>query len=161
MDSKKTTNVTHNTQQYDKRTLIIVGSIIGAIVLSVIFYQAGYSAGVASAPTESQTTQTVTEDSITESEPEPEPRELITLTGTGQQAAGPVELVSGLATVKLKHTGDSNFSIWVLDKNGDNVELLVNEIGSFDGSKAFQVPNDGKYTLDVSADGPWEVTIQQ
>ncbi len=157
MSSKNTTSVTHKTEQYDKRTLIIVGSIIGIIILGIIFYQAGYGAGVASAPTDSQATK----DTVVEAEPEPEPREPIVLSGTGQQAPDPVELVAGLATVKMKHSGESNFSIWVLDKYADRVELLVNEIGPFDGSKAFQVPADGKYTLDISADGPWEVTIQQ
>lgn len=160
MTSKNSTNITHTTQPYDKRALIIVGSIIGALIFGMLFYQAGFSAGVASVPAEQEPTAIdTTQDAVEEAEPEP--REPIVLNGAGQQAADPVELIAGLATVKMKHSGESNFSIWVLDKYADRIELLVNEIGPFDGSKAFQVPADGTYTLDVAADGSWEVTIQQ
>lgn len=49
----------------------------------------------------------------------------------------------------------------MLDEYGDKVELLVNETGNFDGSKAFQIPSSGRYVLDVSADGPWVIVFQQ
>lgn len=160
MSSKNTTNVTYTSQQYNKRALIIVGSIIGVIILAALFYQAGYSAGVGSMPTNTQQT-TVSDVKETVLEEEVKPREPISLSGTGQQATEPIDLVAGLATVKIKHSGERHFSIWVLDKNADRVELLVNETGAFDGSKAFQVPASDKYILDVSADGPWEVAISQ
>jgi hypothetical protein len=57
----------------------------------------------------------------------------------------------------MTHDGDSNFAVWLLDDEGDKVELLVNEIGEFDGSKAVSIRKSGIYLLDISADGNWEI----
>jgi hypothetical protein len=85
----------------------------------------------------------------------------IALSGTGQQATKKFNLKSGLAVFTMKHTGSSNFAINLLDSSGESVDLLVNEIGSFSGKKALGIPADGQYLLDVTADGPWSVTISQ
>jgi hypothetical protein len=85
----------------------------------------------------------------------------IHLSGTGQQASQKFNLDSGLAIFNMKHTGSSNFAIWLLDNMGNKEELLVNEIGSFDGGKAVHISTAGNYVLDISADGPWTIDIQQ
>jgi hypothetical protein len=85
----------------------------------------------------------------------------IDLTGTGQQASQKFHLTSGLAIFNMKHSGESNFAIWLLDSNGNKVDLMVNEIGSFDGSKAEHITTAGDYVLDITADGPWTVEVQQ
>ena len=95
--------------------------------------------------------------------PEPEPQP-ITLSGTGPQASEAFELESGLAVVRLSHQGASNFIVHLLD--GDSGEQLgaslVNRIGTFDGSTAFATGNPtAPYVLDVDADGPWSVTVEQ
>jgi hypothetical protein len=82
----------------------------------------------------------------------------ITLTGKGQQASKPFYLSGGLTTFKMTHDGSSNFAIWLMDAKGNKQELLVNEIGSFDGSKAVGVKT-GVYLLDISADGNWKVDV--
>ncbi|MDI6885804.1 MAG: hypothetical protein QMD22_05555 [archaeon] len=61
----------------------------------------------------------------------------------------------------MTHDGDSNFAVRLLDDEGDKVDLLVNEIGEFDGSKAVGIKKQGDYILDVSADGRWTITIEQ
>ena len=99
------------------------------------------------------------------SEEEPQPEEEgrssagINLTGSGQTATEPFELESGLAVFRMAHQGNRNFIVWLLDSNGRRVDLLVNEIGSFSGSKAVQIPRDGTYLLQVQADGPWSVQV--
>lgn len=140
----------------------IISLIILALALAFISFQVGHSAGVASVDQSSDISPEIVfhEDSSDPATPA-EPLDPVTLSGTGQTATDPVELIAGLTTVKIKHSGEGHFSIWVLDESGENVELLVNETGFFDGSKAFQIPSNGKYVLDVSADGPWEVVIQQ
>jgi len=90
--------------------------------------------------------------------PEPSP---ITLSGTGQQASKKFSLESGLSIFKMTHTGTSNFAVILMDSDGQRVELLVNDIGKFDGSKAVGIAKKGEYILDVSADGKWTVTIEQ
>lgn len=99
----------------------------------------------------------------TEPAPEaaPEPAKPISLSGTGQAATEKFELKAGLATAKMTHQGSSNFSIFLMNSKGERTELLVNEIGDFDGSKALTIPSDGQYLLDVSASGPWTVEIKQ
>jgi hypothetical protein len=42
----------------------------------------------------------------------------------------------------MSHDGDSNFAVWLLDDEGDKVELLVNEIGEFGGSKAVGIKDN-------------------
>lgn len=83
-----------------------------------------------------------------------------TFTGSSQSAAGPIELKSGLARFALKHSGDGNFALWLIDDSGDNVALLANDIGPFDGSKAEQVL-DGIYWFDVTANGNWSIEVTQ
>ncbi len=83
------------------------------------------------------------------------------ITGRGQQVSQVLALTEGLARIQMTHDGQSNFAIWLLDENGSPVDLLVNEIGSFDGSTALQIPGDGNYILDVAADGNWTIAIAQ
>ena len=66
------------------------------------------------------------------------------------------------------HDGGSNFAVELLDEEGQLVDFLVNEIGSFDGSKAVGVKEGalfgaqpGTHILNVTADGNWTVTIEQ
>ena len=82
------------------------------------------------------------------------------LTGQGQQATALFSLKKGLVTFKMTHEGQSNWAPILLDNNGSRVELLANEIGNFDGSKAVRISRDGIYLLDVTADGNWTFTIE-
>jgi len=70
-------------------------------------------------------------------------------------------LKGGLATFKMTHDGKSNFAIKLLDSDGNMVDLLVNEIGNFNGSKAARIDQVGLYLLDIAADGNWSVSIAQ
>lgn len=90
--------------------------------------------------------------------PEPNP---IKLSGTSQQASQKFSLENGLSVFKMTHTGTSNFAVVLMDSDGQRVELLVDEIGKFDGAKAVGIANKGEYILDVSADGKWTITIEQ
>lgn len=84
----------------------------------------------------------------------------ISLSGSGQQATDQFELESGLAIFSMTHQGQGNFAVELLDEGGETVDLPANVIGSFDGSSAFGAVA-GTYLLDVTADGPWSVTINQ
>jgi len=90
--------------------------------------------------------------------PEPSP---INLSGTGQQASQKFTLEKGLSIFKMTHSGQANFQIWLLDNSGQEIELLVNEIGSFNGAKAVGIDSKGTYLLDISADSQWSVKIEQ
>ena len=64
----------------------------------------------------------------------------------------------GLTVFTLSHEGPQNFVVQY--GQGNNMQLLVNEIGNFEGSKAVGLPV-GEYTLDIATRGEWTVTIDQ
>jgi hypothetical protein len=82
------------------------------------------------------------------------------ITGVGQKATEFVYLEEGLTRFEMRHNGDSNFIIWLMDKDGNLVDSLVNEIGDFEGSKAVRIDEAGPYLLGVTADGNWEISIE-
>lgn len=67
------------------------------------------------------------------------------------------EFKKGYVALSLKHDGTSNFSVWLVDPKGKQSDLLVNEIGAFEGVVAAELPEDGKYKLEVTADGAWTI----
>jgi hypothetical protein len=69
-------------------------------------------------------------------------------------------LDKGLARFVMTHDGDRNFIVWLLDDEGDMVDLVGNEIGDFDGSKAVSIRKGGIYLLDINADGNWKISIE-
>ena len=87
--------------------------------------------------------------------------EPIVLKGTGQQATEKFRLETGLSVFKMTHSGNSNFIVYLLDTEGNKVELLVNKIGVFNGSKAIKINKAGDYLLDITAGGQWTVNIEQ
>lgn len=90
--------------------------------------------------------------------PEPVP---ISLVGTGKNTTQPFSLEQGLSLFSMKHTGPSNFTVWLMDSNGRKIDLLVSVIGEFQGSKAEGLPAAGNYTLDIATEGDWSVDITQ
>jgi len=101
--------------------------------------------------------------SITVQQPKPAsaPSPPQTCTGHGQQFSSFFALAAGLATFHMEHSGSSNFIVWLIDAHGDLVELLVNEIGNFNGGKAVGIDAPGIHLLDIQADGDWSITVQQ
>ena len=77
-------------------------------------------------------------------------------TGTGNQVSPFFKLDKGLVIFKLTHAGIANFIVWLIDSNGQSVELLVNEIGEFNGTKAVGINQSGLYLLNITAeDSTW------
>lgn len=61
----------------------------------------------------------------------------------------PPGTVAGLDTIKITHSGRSNFAVWAY---GDRRELLVNEIGTYSGEVLLP---SGTVAVVVEADGAW------
>jgi hypothetical protein len=59
----------------------------------------------------------------------------------GKAATDFFQLRKGPKKFTMTHQGEKNFTVWLLDKNGERVNggLLANEIGAFDGSRSIQV----------------------
>ena len=68
------------------------------------------------------------------------------------------------AVLDLTHDGTSNFIVWSLDSSFGLIDLLVNEIGPYDGRRMvhggwFSAPELVRH-LDIDADGAWSITAR-
>ncbi|MBE3011712.1 hypothetical protein IL992_21270 [Microbispora sp. NEAU-D428] len=62
--------------------------------------------------------------------------------------------------VRLTHRGDSNFIVHTVDPRGKTGELLVNEIGLYDGTVLYNdFGSRGTSGLAIRADGAWTATF--
>lgn len=77
-----------------------------------------------------------------------------TINGHGDKVVF-INIPSGNHVIKLTHSGSRNFIIKVNDQN-----LLVNKIGSYDGSASQVFKDTGIYSFGVHADGDWSITIE-
>ncbi len=91
----------------------------------------------------------------------------ISLRGSGDDVAGPIELQAGRVDFTLVHDGTSNFVIDLVKPDGTLVDTLANETGSFRGTKrlgvragAAQGAEPGIHGLFVTADGRWSISMQ-
>jgi len=68
------------------------------------------------------------------------------------------------AVLDLTHNGTSNFIVWSLDSSFGMIDLLVNEIGPYEGRRMvhggwFTAPEFVRH-LDITADGAWSITAR-
>jgi hypothetical protein len=82
-----------------------------------------------------------------------------TAKGQGHSVAGPFQATGAGVRFELRHRGESNFIVDVLDVDGQVIGNLSNEIGMFEGSTVGEVP-EGVFWLNVQADGSWTVTMR-
>lgn len=88
--------------------------------------------------------------------PDPGP---VTLTGQGDQIVD-FENPFEYAVAHISHTGGSNFIVYNYDTDGTKIDLLVNEVGNYDGV----LPLDfgvGEHTtrFEINAGGKWAIEI--
>lgn len=80
------------------------------------------------------------------------------LSGGGDAVSDPIAMPAGLLRFDASFRGTGNFVIWAYDTYG-NRELIVNEIGAYDGQKLLQLDQDTTMLLEVTADGPWSIDL--
>lgn len=64
----------------------------------------------------------------------------------------------GIKIFSMTYTGQHNFIVWLKDSQGNNVDLLANTIGSYNGKKSEHL-TAGKYYLDIISSGFWTIRI--
>lgn len=111
----------------------------------------------------------IIEEEVAEEEITPEEEEVeipqvdiepIELSGSGATSTDFFDITGGLTIFEFSNTGDSNFIAYILDEEGNELELLVNEIGSISGKKAmYLLP--GRYFINVEHGNNWKYTILQ
>ena len=86
--------------------------------------------------------------------------EPIEISGSGTTSSDFFDIAGGLTIFEFNNSGSGNFISYLLDEEGDELELLVNEIGSVNGKKAMYLPG-GKYFINVEHGANWTFNITQ
>ena len=102
-------------------------------------------------------------------------------------ATDPFELEPGLAIATMTHYGEGDFAVTLLSTNQEETErtpgpiefsggpndepndesntevaiALADETGPVQVSRAVNAPVEGRHMLDVKADGPWDIEVEQ
>lgn len=77
-------------------------------------------------------------------------------TGTGD-AVVDIDISAGALAFRATHDGERHFSVKLLDKDGEWVELLANTTGAATIYNLAEVEYSGPHMLEISADGEWHV----
>jgi hypothetical protein len=93
-----------------------------------------------------------------EAAPEPEPVEPQSFSGTGSEVVLLEPLGEDVFYAHVTHDGSSNVALWSVDENGQDIDLLVNEIGGYEGEVAVNFGEDPA-ALRVEADGDWSIDL--
>jgi hypothetical protein len=91
------------------------------------------------------------------SPPEPQSE---SFSGSTDTATEFIFIQQDIFKISATHQGSSNFIAWLVDSNGEEIELLFNVIGSYEGSHYIAV-DAGTYAFNVDAGGEWSLTIEQ
>jgi len=83
------------------------------------------------------------------------------LTGKGDQASQKFSLQAGLSLWQVEHDGRHNFQVSLLNQEGREVSMPLNEIGTWKGTLLVGIAKPGEYLLNVRADGKWAITIRE
>lgn len=63
--------------------------------------------------------------------------------------------------IRFTHDGESNFIVYTINSRGKQEELLVNEIGAYDGTVLYNAyATKGTVGLQIKADGAWTATFK-
>lgn len=65
---------------------------------------------------------------------------------------------SGARVFTLSYSGNGKFTAWLKDSQGKKIDLLADAIGSYDGKKLLSL-GPGNYFVDVTASGPWTISV--
>lgn len=84
----------------------------------------------------------------------------VNIRGQGQCSSDRFKLSGGFVKVKARHDGKGNFIVHLIDHMGQVEKHLVNEIGPYQGSSAFNLRAGGHYVINTKADGDWSVTLE-
>ena len=60
---------------------------------------------------------------------------------------------------KITHNGSRNFMVESRDATDDYVDLVVNEVGDYDGLRPLDFDREQPASLRIRADGSWKVTV--
>lgn len=147
---------------YKKKRFIIPLAILVLAIIGIALGGGGDETDIKDITAPAGTTPPAQETQEESPEPPPPPKEIPpqTFSGRSQGATPAFHIEGGLTIFRMKHSGSGNFAPTLLTSQGEQTELLANEIGRFEGAKGVGVPS-GDYVLDVTASGAWEIGVEQ
>ena len=112
-------------------------------------------------PEETPTAPVVVESSPSSEETSIPVPEATTYKGSGTKIVKITKPEDGPVLATFTHDGGSNFAVWSLDSNLEQIDLLVNTIGGFSGTTLLD-RYDGESTarVEVEADGAWTIKFE-
>jgi hypothetical protein len=60
----------------------------------------------------------------------------------------------------INYSGSGNFAVWTVDSSGNQVDLLVNEIGSYGGTVTDYAKFQNASMVQVESEGSWSITFR-
>ncbi len=108
-------------------------------------------------PTETETpAPTETPNPTATQAPTPQP---VIFTGSGNSVVD-ITKGNGAALLHIKYTGSGNFAIWNYDATGEKIDLLVNNIGNYEGTVPLDF-REGESTarLEINATDQWKIEL--
>lgn len=161
------------------KTIAIIVAIV--LVIAMIGSCGGEESDDA-ADDSTQQSQTSTSDESTEPDPEPEPEpepdpepepeptfldtlemfgtfDAVTESGSGDSV---IDIPNaGLPMlIDVKHNGGGNVAVWLVDSDGNEIDLLVNEIGVWSGTVTTYSNFKNATMLSIEADSSWDITFR-
>lgn len=64
------------------------------------------------------------------------------------------------ALLEISYSGESNFTVHTVDAEGENVDLLVNTIGSYSGTVTDYTDYSEVTMLSIGSSGDWSITVK-
>jgi hypothetical protein len=152
---------------------IILGavSLLVAIIVSIVTIVAGTGTGLASHTSSLSdgpgSGQSSNSSAAVKPTPTPTPTQApvpadVVLSGHGDAVikASAVDGADGPGVATFTHDGADNFAVWSLDANVNQLDLLVNTIGAYNGTVLFDKQStEHTESLQITADGNWTVTL--
>lgn len=112
-------------------------------------------------PTPTTTTTTVPPTTTTTTTTTTVPPFVFEASGRGDDVVEVSIPLGEPAIVTLTHDGTSNFAVINHTASAERLDLLVNEIGKYQGTRPIQFETDSDVgLLEITANGNWEITIQ-
>jgi len=145
-----------------KYAALIVGSVVTGGVVSGRSVEEPRARHGDDGPLGGDGREVRTESPASETGPS-DPAEPRTFSGSGTATTDEFDLNAGPVAATFVHEGESNFIVELLTLAGESYEdvSLVNRIGRVSGSQVAEVRADGAHVLNVDADGPWEMALEQ
>lgn len=124
--------------------------------------EASATSGASSAPSSTTAPPTTTEAPTTTAAPTTVTTTGVTpqtYSGSGDKVIKLTSPIAAPATVTMTNTGTGNFVVKATAADGEYVDLLANEIGSYQGTKLLNPRRTTVTTLEVGSDGAWTINI--